>query len=69
MDRTSGRWNGRQQKAVKQDRNRVSAGQLYELSYFRRKHGPTVDQAKDIIKKSGNDRDKANKLAEQRNKP
>ncbi|MBX4898603.1 DUF3606 domain-containing protein [Rhizobium bangladeshense] len=55
-------------KAVKQDHKRVSAEQPYELSYFRRKHGLTVDQAKDIIKKAGNDRDKANRLAEQQTK-
>ncbi|MBX4911249.1 MULTISPECIES: DUF3606 domain-containing protein [Rhizobium] len=55
-------------KALKQDRKRVSAEQPYELSYFRRKHGLTVDQAKDIIKKAGNNRDKANELAEQHKK-
>lgn len=55
-------------KAVKQDRKRVSAEQPYELSYFRKKHGLTIDQAKDIIKNAGNDRDKANKLAEQQKK-
>ncbi|PDV89930.1 DUF3606 domain-containing protein [Rhizobium sp. H4] len=55
-------------KALKQDRKRVSAEQPYELSYFRRKHGLTVDQAKDIIKKAGNNRDKANELAQQQKK-
>lgn len=55
-------------KATKQDRKRVSAQQPYELYYFRQKHGLTVDQAKDIIRKAGSDRDKANKLAEQQKK-
>lgn len=30
------------------DRKRVAAGQAYKLSYFRRKHGLTADQAKDV---------------------
>ena len=52
-------------REVGRDRKRVAAGQAYELSYFRRKHGLTADQAKEIIKKAGDDRDKANELAEQ----
>lgn len=50
-------------KAVKQDRGSVAAGQPYELSYFKKKHGLSDEQARDIIKKAGNNRDKANELA------
>lgn len=45
------------------DRGRVAAGEGYEVSYFARKHGITSDQARDIIKKVGNDRDKLNAAA------
>jgi hypothetical protein len=50
-------------RSVGRDRGRVAAGQPYELSYFRKKHGLSIEQARDIIKKAGNDRDKANALA------
>lgn len=46
------------------DRSRVAAGQGYEVSYFARKHGITADQARDLIKKIGNDREKLNAAAE-----
>jgi hypothetical protein len=46
------------------DRSRVAAGQGYELGYFARKHGLSRDQAKDIIKRVGNDRTKLNSAAE-----
>jgi hypothetical protein len=46
------------------DRGRVAAGQGYELRYFARKHGITLDQARDLIKKVGNDRTKLNAAAE-----
>ncbi|WSH67083.1 DUF3606 domain-containing protein [Rhizobium ruizarguesonis] len=52
-------------KSVKQDRKRVAADQPYELYYFKNKHKLSDEQARDIIKKAGNDRDKANSLAEQ----
>ncbi|MGO6879459.1 DUF3606 domain-containing protein [Rhizobium ruizarguesonis] len=51
-------------KAVKQDRKRVAVEQPYELYYFKTKHNLTIEQAKDIIQKAGNDREKANRLAE-----
>lgn len=51
-------------KAVKQDGKKVAAGQPYELYYFKTKHNLTIEQAKDIIKKAGKDRAKANDLAE-----
>ena len=46
------------------DRSRVAAGQGYEVSYFARKHGITADQARDLNKKIGNDREKLNAAAE-----
>ncbi|TCU38704.1 DUF3606 domain-containing protein [Rhizobium azibense] len=50
-------------KATGRDRTRVATNQPYELYYFKQKHGLTVEQAKDIIKRAGNNRDKANELA------
>jgi hypothetical protein len=47
-----------------QDRRRVSASEPYEVSYFKRKHGITAEQALKIIKDTGGDRDKANAAAE-----
>lgn len=46
------------------DRERVAAGEGYEVSYFARKHGISAHQARDIIKKVGNDREKLNAAAE-----
>ncbi|KQS95381.1 DUF3606 domain-containing protein [Rhizobium sp. Leaf386] len=51
-------------KAVKQDRKRVAAKQPYELSYFKRKHNLSTEAAEKIIKQAGNNREKANELAE-----
>jgi hypothetical protein len=45
------------------DRRRVAGGQGYEVSYFARKHGISADQARRLIDKIGNDRDKLNKAA------
>jgi hypothetical protein len=42
------------------DRSRVAAGQGYDVSYFARKHGITAQQARDLIKEVGNDREKLN---------
>lgn len=44
-------------KSVGRDRRRVAAEQPYELSYFKRKHKLTEEQAR-------NSREKANALAE-----
>lgn len=52
-------------KAVKQDRKRIAANQPYELYYFKTKHGLSNEQARDIIRKAGNNRDEANRLAKQ----
>lgn len=46
------------------DRKRVAAGQGYEVTYFARKHGLTSEQAREIIKRVGNDREKLNAEAE-----
>lgn len=45
------------------DRRRVAAGEGYEVNYFARKHGITKQQAEDLIKKVGNDREQLNAAA------
>ena len=45
------------------DRARVAAGEGYEVSYFARKHGISKDQAEQLIKKVGNNREKLNEAA------
>src|SRR5512146_2955350 len=47
------------------DRRRVAGGQAYEVRYFARKHGITIEQAKELIKRVGNDREKLNAEAGQ----
>jgi len=39
-----------------QDRAKAAAGQDYEVRYLAEKHGLSPDQARDLIKKHGNDR-------------
>jgi len=46
------------------DRRQVASGEGYEVNYFARKHGITKDQAQDLIKRVGNDRDKLNAAAQ-----
>ena len=46
------------------DRARVACGQGYEVSYFARKHAITLQQARDLIRKLGNDRTKLNAAAQ-----
>lgn len=46
------------------DRKKVAKGEGYEVSYFARKHDITAEQARSLIDKVGNDRDKLNKAAE-----
>ena len=50
------------------DRKRVAAGQGYEVNYFARKHGLTTEQAREIIERFGNDREKLNAEAEKASK-
>ena len=45
------------------DRRRVAGGEGYEVNYFARKHGISKDQAQDLIKRVGNDREKLNAAA------
>ena len=45
------------------DRKRVAGGEGYEVSYFARKHDISTEQARDLIKKIGNDREKLNAAA------
>ena len=46
------------------DRKRVAAGEGYEVNYFAKKHGISAEQARDLIKKTGNDREKLNAAVE-----
>lgn len=46
-----------------QDRARVAGSQGYELRYFARKHGLTMDQARGLVGKVGNIRSKLNEAA------
>ena len=46
------------------DRDRVSAGEGYEVEYFARKHGLTMEQARELIAQVGNDRSKLDAAAE-----
>jgi hypothetical protein len=46
------------------DRRTVAAGEGYEVGYFAKKHGITRDQAQDLIKNVGNDREKLNAAAQ-----
>ena len=45
------------------DRNKVAGNEPYEVSYFATKHNISTEQARDIIKKHGPDREAANKAA------
>lgn len=52
-------------KQGKQDRSRVSSGdQGYEVRYFAKKHGISVEQAQKLIDKVGPNREKLNAAAE-----
>lgn len=51
-------------KRGKADRSRVAANEGYEVNYFANKHGLTREQARNLIKKVGNNREKLNKAAE-----
>ncbi len=47
------------------DRSRVAGGQDYELVDFARKHGISPDQARSVIERFGNDREKLDAAAAQ----
>ena len=50
-------------KRGKPDRREVARGDGYEVRYFARKHGITGEQARKLIERIGNDRDKLNAAA------
>ena len=41
----------------------MAAGEGYEVTYFAQKHGITAEQARDLIAKIGNDREKLDAAA------
>jgi hypothetical protein len=51
-------------KRGKPDRSRVAGNEGYEVSYFARKHGISTEEARGLIKKIGNNREKLNNAAE-----
>lgn len=53
----------RTKRGIAQDRRRVAGGQGYEVNYFATKHGITREQARELIGRIGNDRDKLNAAA------
>ena len=55
-------------KDLGRDRQEVAAAEAYEVDYFKRRHGLTTEEAEGIIKRDGNSRDKANRLAERAKK-
>ena len=46
------------------DRSRVSGSEGYEVRYFADKHGISMDQARELIEKHGNQRDELDAAAE-----
>ena len=46
------------------DRRKVAAGQDYEVDHFARKHGISRDEARKLIDRIGNDREKLDAAAE-----
>jgi hypothetical protein len=47
------------------DRSRVSGSEDYEVRYFANKHGISMDQARQLIAKHGNQREALDAAAEQ----
>lgn len=46
------------------DRSRVAGGEGYEVEYFARKHGITAEQARELIRQHGNNREALDREAE-----
>ena len=46
------------------DRSRVSGSESYEVRHFAKKHGLSLDQARELIAKHGNHRAALNRAAE-----
>ncbi|NUQ18316.1 MAG: DUF3606 domain-containing protein [Sphingomonas sp.] len=47
------------------DRDRVSGSEGYEVEYFARKHGISTEQARELIRRVGNDRAALDRAAEE----
>jgi hypothetical protein len=47
------------------DRDRVSGGEGYEVEHFAQKHGISIEQARELIARVGNDRAALDAAAEQ----
>jgi hypothetical protein len=47
-----------------QDRSRVAGEEGYEVEYFAQKHGITPDQARDLIRQHGNNRETLDREAQ-----
>jgi len=56
-------------KTGKQDRNRVAGGQDYEVQHLAQETGVTQQQARDLIRAYGNDREKLMQAAKGLNSP
>jgi hypothetical protein len=51
-------------KTGAQDRSRVSASEGYEVSDFARKHGLSAEQARELIKQHGPNRERLDQAAQ-----
>ncbi len=54
-------------KQGQQDRSRVAGDEPYEVEYFASKHGLTMQQARDLIDRVGNNRADLDQAAEKLN--
>jgi hypothetical protein len=52
-----------ERKRKASDRRKVANSEPYEVEYFARKHNISREQARDLIRQIGNDRDKLNAAA------
>jgi hypothetical protein len=52
-----------ERKRKASDRRKVADSEPYEVEYFARKHNISREQARDLIRQIGNDRDKLNAAA------
>ena len=51
-------------KRGRPDRSKVAAGESYEVASFASKHGLSMDDARGLIKKTGNNREALDRAAE-----
>jgi len=54
---------GSKKRRSRSNRRKVAASGPYEVGYFAKKHDITPDQARELIRRIGNDRDKLNEAA------